>query len=367
MKNEMLVLGLAQAGGNMVEELYNRGFNVIAINTAIDDLDSLDIEKEFKFHIKNATGTAKNRVLSKQLAKSVAKQIVEIINEKYTSMKYIHIISSLAGGTGGGSIAAVSSMLQSVFTDKYISVSAILPSSCENIRLKNNSLEAFTELAAIQNKIGPFFILSNEKVEKFRVNKMHAEVLDDLVNLRSSNKKGSLDSKELEEIMTSKAIILPYLIKETEQENKPVLVDCYAEIKGNAKLTALSLSKNYRQEEINSFETFRGINISSVAAREDDKNYAFYCSLDFNDSAIKSIYDRLKSEVEKMKQQSDTNKNLEIETFDLSLSSTNLNVISNKTNIVDDEIHLIDEEDERKRLNTREKRKIEINLDDFFK
>ena len=120
MKNEMLVLGLGQAGGNMVEELYNRGFNVIAINTAIDDLDSLDIEKEFKFHIKNATGTAKNRVLSKQLAKSVANQIVEIINEKYTSMKYIHIISSLAGGTGGGSIAAVSSMLQSVFTDKYI-------------------------------------------------------------------------------------------------------------------------------------------------------------------------------------------------------------------------------------------------------
>lgn len=367
MKNEMLVLGLGQAGGNMVEELYKREFNVIAINTSTDDLDSLDIEKDLKLHIKNANGTAKNRDLSKKLAKSVAKQIIDLINQRYTSMKYIHIIASLGGGTGGGSVAAISNMLQSVFIDKYISVTAILPSSFENIRLKNNSLEAFTELAAIQNKIGPFFILSNENVEKFRVNKMHIEVLDDLVNLRSSNKKGSLDAKELEEIMTSKAILLPYRIVETKEGNKPVLIDCYAKVNGNARLTALSLSKNYRQEEISSFETYKGISISSVAARNDDKNYAFYCSIDFNDSVIKKIADKLKSEVEIMKKQSDSDKNIEIETFDLSLSSSKLNVLSSKTNIFDDEIYILDEEDESETLKSNGNNKIEINLDDFFK
>lgn len=365
MKNEMLVIGLGQAGGNMAEELYKRGFNVIAINSSTDDLDSLDIEKEFKFHIKNADGTAKNRTLSKQLVKSVAKQIIDLINQKYTSMKYIHIMSSLGGGTGGGSVAGIANMMQSVFTDKHISVSAILPSSHENIRLKNNSLEAFAELAAIQDKIGPFFILSNENVEKFRVNKMHAEVLDDLVNLRSSNKKGSLDAKELEEIMTSKAILLPCKIEETNEGNKPVLIDCYAKVEGSARLTALSLSKNYRQEEISKFETYKGMSISSVAAREDDKNYAFYCSLDFNDSAIKNINNRLKEEIELMKKQDNQATSLEIETYDLSHSSLKIDTKSNKKTIFNNKNQNKDEnvvED-----STDNKNKKEMNLDIFFK
>ena len=359
----MLVLGIGQAGGNLAEELYKKGFNVIAINTSVDDLNALDIDQEFKFHIKNANGTAKNRDLSKKLAQSVAQVLIDLINQKYTSMKYIHLMASLGGGTGGGSIASIANMLQSVFNHKFISLTAILPSTFENIRLKNNALEAYSELAAIQDKVGPCFILTNEKVEKFRVNKMHCDVLDDLVNLRSSNKKGSLDAKELEEIMTTKAIILPHRIEQTKSGNEVVPIECYAAVEGNAKLTALSLSKTFRQEELRKFESYKGINISSVATRNDDKNYAFYCSIDFNKSAIVEISNRLNEEVKIIKQQREIKENIEIDTFDLSLTISKVNSTSNKTTIFGNEhikdTHEIEEKSSKKIFN--------LKIEDYFR
>lgn len=339
MKDQMLIIGLGQAGGNMSEDLYKRNFSVFCINSSTDDLNSLEVKEEFKMHIRNAQGTAKDRNLSKQLVQSVAKQLIDIVNDRYASVKYIHVISSLGGGTGGGSVASIINMLDSV-TDKKISSTIILPSSYENIRIKNNAIEAFAEMSQLQDRIGPIFLLSNERLDKFRVNKMHAEVLDDLVNLRNSNKEGSLDAQELEEIMTTKGIMIPHQILSDQKIHMPVPLDCYANLKGRAKLTALSLSRQYRQQEIHKFETFRGVSVSSVARRTDDKNYAFYCSIAFDNSAIREITAKLKEEAQMMKsqQEQESDNQIEIETVTIDTSVGKTTIVNKKAEVTQEEI-----------------------------
>ena len=42
MKQNVLILGIGQAGGNMTEEMHKRGYSVLAVNSAKKDLNSLE-------------------------------------------------------------------------------------------------------------------------------------------------------------------------------------------------------------------------------------------------------------------------------------------------------------------------------------
>ena len=42
MKQNVLILGIDQASENMTEEMHKRGYSVLAVNSAKNDLNSLD-------------------------------------------------------------------------------------------------------------------------------------------------------------------------------------------------------------------------------------------------------------------------------------------------------------------------------------
>lgn len=77
MKQNVLILGIGQAGENMTEEMHKRGYSVLAVNSAKNDLNSLDTPNDFKLHLRGGKGTAKDRELSKKLAKESAAEILD--------------------------------------------------------------------------------------------------------------------------------------------------------------------------------------------------------------------------------------------------------------------------------------------------
>ena len=65
MKQNVLILGIGQTGGNMTEEMYKRGYSVLAVNSTKNDLNSLYTPNDFKFHLRGGKGTDQDRELSK--------------------------------------------------------------------------------------------------------------------------------------------------------------------------------------------------------------------------------------------------------------------------------------------------------------
>lgn len=364
MKKEMLILSLGQAGGNIAEELFKKDFNVFCVNSSTDDLDALDIPDTFKFHIANASGTAKNRDLSKQLAAGIAEELAQILKERFKNFKYIHLVSSAGGGTGGGSIAAIAQYLSLVLEDRFISMSVILPSTFENIRLKNNAIATFSEISRVQDKVGPIFLLSNQKVEKFRVNQMHAEVLEDIVNLRSVSKSGSLDKRELEEFMQQRGVAIPYTIITSQKGSMPQKIDCYADLEGAATYSILSLSKSYNQQELHRFETLRGITISNQASRADNKNYVFYAGIKLNTTAITELQAKVMEEVEEM-QQAKQIENEEIKVFDLNAAFSSTAIETTKVKAFKEQKEEVEKTDLFE-VDTQKEEKKKIDIKSIF-
>lgn len=337
MKNKTLILGIGQAGSNMAIEFKKLGYSILCINSSAADLDTLDLEINERMHIKNGEGTAKDRTLSKQLAKTIAKDIVDVIVNRYADTENIHILSSAGGGTGGGSVAVISNMLALTFTNKRISTAVAFPSTFENFRLKNNAVEVYTELVKIQEKVQLYIISNAEKKDKFEVNKEHAATMDAIYNLETKNIRGTLDRRELAEILDTKGLVVPFFVKRNQKGIYADKIDIYRDSNLNANLTVLSLFQDLNQQEISRLENLKGINISNIAYKEEGPDFAFYLGMPLSKNVIEDITIKLSEEVAEIKKQreeviieEDT-----IDVFNINFNVNKSNVSVNKQDILD--------------------------------
>ncbi len=227
MKNKIGFIAIGQAGGNIGMLLEEKGYNVLFVNTAQEDLDTLRNAK-YRYHIPGGEGCNKDRSKAKKLIvenyDSLSKEIAEKINKDM-----LFVIFSSGGGTGSG----VGPMLIDLLCDDNKTVGAItvLPGQAESLKSHINAYECFCELTEIRG-MGSCFILDNEKnVDKLKLNSIFVNMFTRFLDIPDKYKsvKGNIDKAEITEALKSHGM---------------AMISSLSEGKGSDSALITSFSKN---------------------------------------------------------------------------------------------------------------------------
>jgi tubulin-like protein CetZ len=208
------VIGSGQCGSRLAEAFYDLGYDAVAINTAMQDLENIKIPEENKLFLNWGLGGAgKELEIGREAAESHLESINEIISSKTGNCDVFLFCTSLGGGTGAGSSETIINILSTF--GKPIAVMTVLPMSTEDAQTKNNSLQTLAKLVNLAKSkvINNLIVVDNAKIETiytdvgqldfFNVsNKAIVEPLDIFNTLSStSSSVKSLDPTEFSKLL----------------------------------------------------------------------------------------------------------------------------------------------------------------------
>ena len=160
------ILGSGQAGSRLAECFYKLGYPAIAINTAQQDLEHIDIPDANKLLMTHGLGgSAKELAIGRAAAEAHRDSINELINKKLGDAQMLLFCTSLGGGSGAGSADIVVDLLRQMETP--IAVITILPQSTDDSQTKYNALQTlskFTKMAQTK-QIDNLIVVDNAKIE----------------------------------------------------------------------------------------------------------------------------------------------------------------------------------------------------------
>jgi cell division GTPase FtsZ len=174
-------VGAGQGGGRMAKAFYELGYTkTLAVNTAKNDLNLLDMPEEHKFYIDHYgdQGAGKDQVKAaiafEAREQEVFNKLKSIIGE---NVDRIIICAGVAGGSGGGSVVPLIKLCKKYFTyvgkedaSERIGVIASLPTTGESASpvVAKNAYNRMKQLCAMakENKISPLIIVDNQKIKK---------------------------------------------------------------------------------------------------------------------------------------------------------------------------------------------------------
>lgn len=204
MKNRILFVCVGQAGGNIGELFYNKGYNVFLINSSYEDLKSSNVPEKFKHYIVGANGCSKEREKGLELAKENWQMLLELVESKFPQQDIVYFIFSSGGGTGSGLSPSMIEVLSKKKPNKNYGAVIILPSTKESLKSLANAVECMKHLKRIE-RLKCTFILDNNNDDKFKINERFVDEFDSLIKVTSeSDSKGVIDKMELEKTLTSK-------------------------------------------------------------------------------------------------------------------------------------------------------------------
>ena len=211
------LLGIGACGGNQVAAFKKHNLASFYVNSALEDLNSLGLQDMHYYHIKDAQGCHKDRIVSKTY---LAKNFEEILKniEHYLPGKYIFLFGALGGGTSSGMCALMTELLESELNKVVIPV-VTLPSFSESLQAKSNSYEALKELfGCAQHTI---FIVDNNKEPNFvKSNGILANLIYDLISDVSSSTDGIYDYSEISAMLEQKGYgVLNYFTRKPNQND----------------------------------------------------------------------------------------------------------------------------------------------------
>lgn len=200
MKNKILVVGIGQCGNKIAEQFGKNKYQAIGINTAEEDMKSLNNINKLK--IGSYGGSGKDRSLAIEQLKEDFPKIFNEIREQSNDKDIIVLVSSLGGGTGSGSIVATALNVSKL--GKKVIVIGVLPIETEGVNLKNNTLDAIAELNKIKDKVNIMLVRNSSEydfINKKVFNKINsvmsidgqAETSFDRMDLLNSFMNGYLD------------------------------------------------------------------------------------------------------------------------------------------------------------------------------
>jgi cell division GTPase FtsZ len=135
----MGVVGTGQCGSRIAESFYKLGYESVVINTALQDLEHIEIPNSNKLHLDFGLGGAGRELeIGHSAAESHADEIRELISKKLSESQLLLLTTSLGGGSGAGSIEVVLNIAAEF--EKPIAVIAALPQSSDDAQVKNNAL-----------------------------------------------------------------------------------------------------------------------------------------------------------------------------------------------------------------------------------
>lgn len=264
-RNEMLLIGVGQAGGNIVSEILKKDDRYIGlfINTSQKDLLNVDNAKNI-YLIPNADGTGRNRNVAKGYGKEYYSSIIDQI-DKFPLQKTLYIFFSLGGGTGSGLSPTLVKMISMLSTsEKQIHVVGIAPSLAESKRAKQNAKDCWNEISMLPNVCTHHILDNNKRDNKKDINIDFAEKFEAMIRITEPNLEGeeTIDNGDMGVLTSSKGASAIYFLPE-EADTKVAIAkgiknSIYADFsKDECKYLAISLkigSNLDRNTIVNYFE-----------------------------------------------------------------------------------------------------------------
>ncbi len=257
MREKIGIIAIGQAGGNIGKLLKLKGFDVAFINSSKGDLDTLNIDKNIKYHIKNGLGCAKDRDTAKQVAKNDFSAINEFIDKVVGKKDLYYIVSSTGGGTGSG----ISPTLANIFIKalkKDVGLVSVLPSEKDTLQAKINSYEYLKEITEIEDLCGCFILDNNQKNDMEHINKNFVNLFNKIFDYKKyETVKGNIDEAEIFKLLKTKGMISLASCKNDENTNK--LIEninngVFAKLEKGGTIKYLGLSRSIKFDENLFFE-----------------------------------------------------------------------------------------------------------------
>lgn len=208
------VVGVGQCGSRIAEEFYSRGYNVIAINTAMQDLKHINVPEKYKMFLDYTLGgAAKDLETGRAATEEYADQIEQILRENFENNEILILATSGGGGTGSGAAEAMINIMSRL--GKPVVAIYVLPLASEDTLAKHNAIQTLAKLAkmAKEDVINSLVVVDNAKIELLHPGKSMAEfwkVANEaiveplhLFNKLSSNASGytSLDPMDFSKVL----------------------------------------------------------------------------------------------------------------------------------------------------------------------
>lgn len=171
------VVGLGQAGSRICEIFYSLGYESCVFNTAIQDLEHINLPNEKKIYLNFALGGCGKDLDNGNLAiEQNAELILEKLNENFDDkQEMLFLAVSGGGGTGSGGAEAILGLMATL--GKPIGIIYVLPMDSEDGLAKHNAVVTLSKLAkmASTDVISTLIVVDNSKIETIYPNLSKAD------------------------------------------------------------------------------------------------------------------------------------------------------------------------------------------------
>ncbi len=149
-KLKISVIGVGNAGNQVIEKAFKEDYPVFAINSSIKDLSDSIINEEIPTFIigNEARGAGKNREKAKELFKLNGKDLfglsdfVDMVNES----DVVFVVAATAGGTGSGVAPELIKLFTTIYPNKNIIFYGIFPKISDSIMAQANTIQCMSEI-----------------------------------------------------------------------------------------------------------------------------------------------------------------------------------------------------------------------------
>ena len=160
------VVGVGQCGSKIAEEFYNRGYNVVVLNTALQDLKFIAVPENKKLFLDYALGgAAKDLETGQAAAEEYSDVILKMLQDNFENEDVLLLVVSGGGGTGSGSAETMVKLMTQL--GKPMFVMFVMPLSNEDCLARHNATVTLSRLAKLakDDVISSLVIVDNAKIE----------------------------------------------------------------------------------------------------------------------------------------------------------------------------------------------------------
>jgi cell division GTPase FtsZ len=164
------IVGSGQAGGRIAEVFSKYGYDVCAINTAQQDLEFLDFDKNRKMLLemedKHLGGAGKDLEIGDACLAACEDKVREFLDRCLSDSEAVVLATSGAGGSGSGSAERMCHLLHEM--GKPVLVIYILPGAFDDPQGKHNAVTTLSRLANLsqQQVINSLILIDNANIER---------------------------------------------------------------------------------------------------------------------------------------------------------------------------------------------------------
>lgn len=319
MNDRIAFIGIGQAGGNIANEFRSLGYTSFFINTSIEDLNTIEADVRFKYHIPTAQGCNKDRDKAKQYTKDYYEIISNQIATKFGNITKFFFCFSMGGGTGSGISPLLINSLSKKKKNITFNAICILPASDESAKIKFNAINCYKELKSIPFLSNIYFIDNNTyggkndinifpKTTKLEsINKQIALRIDDVLSMCNADTRGIIDTEEIEELLKVNGNVLIADIK----DGSIFIDDIFPTTKIGCQYIAYSLKNenDYIKEKVE--ETF-GKPLDDYKGYNNSSSFVAVFGLPLPEEKISNLADVYEKDIEKISTFEEEDLNIEI-------------------------------------------------------